>query len=121
MKNDKNTITQPKPSFDETNQHYCIEVNSIHKPIVEPIVGKMIIGDNLVNYLFDGGSDITIKNQNLFNKKKSMYKPYRTNQLITTDLAGLFKISVRGNKYLLILKLPFLKINAGIRAPEYPS
>ena len=71
MKNDKNTITQPKPSFDETNQHYCIEVNSIHKPIVEPIVGKMIIGDNLVNYLCDGGADITIINENLFNKIKS--------------------------------------------------
>ena len=36
-------------------------------------------------------------------------KPYRTNQLITTDLAGPFKISVRGNKYLLIIICHFSK------------
>ena len=58
--------------MDQTVQHYCIDVNSIRKPTVEPIDGKMIIGDNLVNYLCDGGADITIINENLFNKIKSV-------------------------------------------------
>ena len=56
------------------NNHYCIEINSIHKPIVEPIVGKMIIGETLVNYLCDGGADITIINENLLNKIKTSNK-----------------------------------------------
>jgi len=34
----------------------------------------MIIGESLVNYLCDGGADITIINENLLNKIKSSNK-----------------------------------------------
>ena len=36
-------------------------------------------------------------------------KPQRVNQLITTDLAGPFKETVRGNKYYLVIDCHFSK------------
>ena len=64
--------SQPNQHSNETyNNHYCIEINSIHKPLVIPLVSKMIIGDTLVNYLCDWGTYITIINENLLNKIKA--------------------------------------------------
>ena len=51
--------------------HYCIEINSIHKTLVEPIIGKMIIGNTLVSYLCDEGADVTIIYEMLLNKIKT--------------------------------------------------
>ena len=78
-----------KKSQQQDKHHYCIEINNIkihkNKKIVEPIIGKAILDSNLVNYLCDGGADISIINENLFNKLKinpqNEITPYQGNPL----------------------------------------
>ena len=55
------------------------------KKVIEPIIGKAIFDSNLVNYLSNVGADISIKNENLFNKLKTNSQneitPYQGNIL----------------------------------------
>ena len=51
-----------KSTHDEINR---IEQDKTNKKLIEPIIGQAIFNGIIVNYLCDGGADVTIINEKL--------------------------------------------------------
>ena len=71
-----------KSTHNEINR---IEQDKTNKNIIEPIIGQAIFNGTIVNYLCDGGADVTIINEKLLEKltgkNQTAIIPYKGNQI----------------------------------------